>query len=251
MSKTSRNESSNVSSRLARSDGRGQPLDAATHLCQRTRAGRGRGERGAIDLGHGVDPVNVRAAQAEHARHAGVRGDAGELRLHALEQRAGVFGAQVSGRELVLGPGVRMDHEHGRARVLQHVLPRLAEELVRQRHVPGIDVVHLGDVRHIRRAVSGAGRDDRRHGAFEAGADGMQCDRRRHCASRWPGSRAWRLQECRRERECDCHEVRRFAANRAGELGRVTDQLQVLYPGLQMLLRDAPVSACHAGDPCV
>ena len=62
---------------------------------------------------------------------------------------------------------------------------------------------------------------------------------------------ARRLLECRRERERDRREVRRFAANRTGEFGRVTDQLQVLYPGQQMPLRNAPVSACHTGEPCV
>ena len=152
----------------------------------------------------------------------------GELGLHALEQRPRVLGAQVAHREPVLRAGVRVDHDHRRARVLEHVLPRLAEELERQRDVLRVDVVHFGDVGDVRRAVARAGGDHRRHGAFEARSQRCAATSGMVRARAVAGAGAGRLLEGRGRREADRRELRGAAAQRAGELRRVADAAEVL-----------------------
>ena len=160
-------------------DGRAQRRDVIDR-------GRIRQQRRVVHPGDRFDAVHVGAAQLEYPGHSAVRRDAGELCLHALEQRAGLLGAQVAHREPVLRARVRMDDDHRRARILQHVLPRLAEELERQRDMLAIDVVHLRYVGDVRRAVQRAGRDHRRHGAVQCGADRLQRRCRHWLRSRSP-----------------------------------------------------------------
>ena len=84
-----------------------QCLGAATQRGQPVDPGRGRRQVGlahTVDVGHFV---NIGAEQMEHTGHAAVRGDARELGLHALEQRAFGLRGQVAGAEAVerAGPG--------------------------------------------------------------------------------------------------------------------------------------------------
>lgn len=142
----------------------------------------------AIELRHGVDAVDVRSTQPEHAGHARVRRNPGQLGLHALEQRPGVLGPQVRHGQLVLLARVGVDHDQGRTGVLQHVLPCLAEKLVRKGDVCGVDVVDFGDVGDVRRAVASARRDHGGCGAFEARADRMQREVHGQAGNRWPAA---------------------------------------------------------------
>ena len=72
-----------------------------------------------VDL---IDLVEVSTAQLEHPAHPGVRGDAGKLGLHALEQRAIGFGAQVTGADAVHRAMRRVDHQPADRRVGEHVV---------------------------------------------------------------------------------------------------------------------------------
>ncbi len=127
-----------------------------------------------VDAFDGVHAVDIRAAQHEHLVHAAVRGDAGELRLHVFEQRAGGLGAQVLHAQAEVAEAARLDDLHLGVGVRQHVLARLAEKLERQRDVLAVDVMHLRGVGDVGRAVGRAGRDHGRHGAVEAGADRVE-----------------------------------------------------------------------------
>ena len=138
------------------------------------RLGRRRARTGhRLDRQHAVD---VRAAQPEHAGHAGVRGDAGQPRAHRLEQRPGLLGAEVAQLQPPAAAGPRVDHQRSRIRVGEDVLARLVEELEAQRDVLAVDVVHLRHVGHVRRAVQAAAGQQRRNLALEAGA---QCGKGR------------------------------------------------------------------------
>jgi len=134
-------------------------------------AARGALRRNPLDREHAVD---VRTQQAEHPGHAGVRGDAGELCLHAFEQRPFGFGARILQRDPVLGRRLRIDYDHRGARVGEHVLARLVEELERKRDVIAVHEMDLGHIASVRRAVAGAGGDHRGHRALEAVADGVE-----------------------------------------------------------------------------
>src|SRR6185436_19984316 len=71
-------------------------LRARAHRRKEVAARRPRREdlaRNALDL---LDVVEIRSLQPEDAAHAGVRGDARELRLHALEERPRGLGAAVA-----------------------------------------------------------------------------------------------------------------------------------------------------------
>lgn len=137
------------------------------------RAARGRElvARHVLDVQHLVD---VGALQAEHAAHADLRGNAGELGLHALEQRPCGLGAAVEQREAEAGAGFRMDDERRYLGVGEDVLARLVEELEAERDVLAVDVVHLRHQRDVGRAVGRAGGDGGGDGALEAGAQVVQ-----------------------------------------------------------------------------
>ncbi|MCY1526114.1 hypothetical protein D9M68_611180 [compost metagenome] len=138
--------------------------------------------------GHMLDSqylVNIRAEQAEHTAHASVRGDPGELGLHALEQRPCGFRAPIEQRQTIARAGLRMQEEHRGLRVGQDVLAGLVEELEGQRDMVGVDVMHLGNQGYVWRAARPAGGDRRRHSPLQAGADGIQTRPGRHlCGSR-------------------------------------------------------------------
>ena len=120
-------------------------------------------------------PVDVCAAQHEHLVHAGLRGDAGELCLHVFEQRAFGFGAHVMQLEPEVAKTAGLDHLHLRVGMGEHIFARLAEELVGERHVLGVDVMHLRGVGNIGRTVPGAGGDDRGDRTIEARPQGFEC----------------------------------------------------------------------------
>ena len=154
--------------------GRGQQGRDRTHRRKQAAALGRRGHFGAdevLDLEHLID---VRALQLEYTCHAGMRRDAGQVRLHPLEQRTVGLGAQVTDVQHVARGGVRIDQEHRCARVREDVRTGLVEELKRQRDVRTIDVVHMRDIRHVRCPVGVAGCDEARHDTLEAGADRFQ-----------------------------------------------------------------------------
>jgi hypothetical protein len=150
-----------------------------TRCAQRRSAGRRLGAAGSASgrAAPPLDPldlVEVGAAQAEDAAHAGVRGDAGQLGLHALEQRALGLGAQVARGDAVHRAVPRVHHQQLGHRVGQHVAPRLVEELERQRQVPRVHVLDLRDVGDVGHAV----------GAQVAITPGMAPSRQGRMASR-------------------------------------------------------------------
>jgi len=124
-----------------------------------------------FDVQHLID---VGALQAEHAAHAGLRGNAGELRLHALEQRAGGFGAPVEQGQTVARRGLRMQQQRGGLRVGQDVFARLVEELEAECDMLAVDVMHLRDVSDVGRAGGIAGGQQRWHGTLQAGPDAVE-----------------------------------------------------------------------------
>jgi hypothetical protein len=151
-----------------------QALAAAAHRIERVAALRRR-RQGVpfhrFDLQH---LINVRTQQLEHMGHAGVRGNAGQLRFHALKQGALRLGVQVAQMDAEkLGRG-RMQHQHRGVRIGQDVLPRLVEKLERQGHMALIHIVGLRDVGHVGRAVAATGGHDGGYGALQAMADGAQ-----------------------------------------------------------------------------
>jgi hypothetical protein len=117
---------------------------------------RQRRRRHRLDRSHRID---VGAQQPEHAGHARMRRDAGEVRLHPLEQRSVDLGALVVERQSVAGDRQRVDRLRHRTARGEHVLARLVEELVRQRDVRVVDVEHLRHQRDVRCAV-GCARGD-------------------------------------------------------------------------------------------
>ena len=129
-----------------------------------------------LDLLHRVD---VRALERKHLRQALVRGNARQLRAHALEQRALGFGAQIAQLQAVVLCRHRVEQQHRGAGVGQDVLTRLVEELERQRHMALVHVHHLREIGHVGRAVGRTGGDVGRDGALQAGADGAQRGRGR------------------------------------------------------------------------
>jgi len=142
------------------------------------RAGAGRRGGQHSLAGDMFDPhhvVDVRAQQLEHAGHAAVRSDAGQLRLHALEHRPLGFGTQVPQVQTKEGGGDRMEHQHRSMRVGKDVFTRLVEELKRQRDLGLGGIEHLRDVGDIGRPVGRASRHDSRNRAFQAGPDVGQC----------------------------------------------------------------------------
>jgi hypothetical protein len=140
------------------------------------------------DLLDAVHRIQVGAAQPEHAGHAGVRRDAGELGFHALEERAFGLGAQVVRGDAVHRAVRRVDHQQLGHRVGEHVAPRLVEELERQREVACIDVFHLRDVGDIRSAVGRTGGHHARDRTFQAGPDGVEIEH--VCGHVWLSGRA-------------------------------------------------------------
>ncbi len=118
-----------------------------------------------------------------------MRGDAGELRLHALEERPLGLGAQVLEAQAERGAGLRVHELRHRASRREHVLARLAEELERERDVRLVDVLHVRNRGDVRRAVRGAGGDRTWHGAVEAVAQLGQGERKAHSGepARGPG----------------------------------------------------------------
>lgn len=131
----------------------------------RRRRGRDMGIDG-FDVEH---PVDVRTAQHEHLVHVGLRGDAGELRLHVFEQRTCGFGAHVMQLEPEVAEASGFDHLYLRVRMREHVFACLAEELIGQRHVFGVDVMHLRGIGYIWRAIGRSGRHHCRNRTVEAG----------------------------------------------------------------------------------
>lgn len=143
--------------------------------------GRNRGS------GHPFDrenPIDIGTLQAEHPGHARVRGDAREVSLHALEQRPAGLDAQVFERDPVARERIRFDHQRGRSSRRQHVLPRLVEELERQRDVLRIHVVDLGHEGDVRNTVGRAGGDGCRRHAIQCPAYCVEWNR--HVASGMP-----------------------------------------------------------------
>jgi len=160
----------------------------------RQRAGRTPGAQ-RLDRLHLVD---IRAQQAEHFGHAGVRGDARQHGLHLLEQRALRFGAQVAHRQPEVRAAVRVDHLHHGVGIDEDVLAGLVEKLERQRHVAFVDVIHLRDQGDVGRAVGRHGGDHRRDHALQAAAQRVQVDAVVHAGSFWPacGPGVWLYAVC-------------------------------------------------------
>ncbi|MDX1366175.1 hypothetical protein [Pseudomonas sp.] len=79
-----------------------------------------------LDIQHLID---ICAPQAEHLAHPRIRGDPGELGLHALEQRPGGLRAPVEQRQAIARAGLRVQEEHRGLGVGQDVLAGLVEEL--------------------------------------------------------------------------------------------------------------------------
>jgi hypothetical protein len=140
--------SSNASSSVA--------AEAHSRLPRRRR--RQRLARKALDL---LDRIHVRTLKLEYAVHAGMRGDARELRLHALEQRPRDFRVQVTDERAVARHRAGVGDDEARHRIGEHVAARAIEELERKCDVGGIDVFDLREVRDIGRALRVAGGDGR------------------------------------------------------------------------------------------
>lgn len=100
-----------------------------------------------------------------------MRGDAGELGLHVLEQRAFRLRAQIFELQTVMRGRHGVDHLHHGAGIGQDVLARGVEELEGQGDMRIVDIMDLGQIGDVRRAVRCAGRDHRGYGALEAVAE--------------------------------------------------------------------------------
>ena len=136
-----------------------QRIDAAAQRRQQCRPDLRRRQFPPRQRLDGEHPVDVGAEQPEHPGHAGLRGDAGELGLHALEQRAGRFGAQVADGDAIARRGVGVHHQDRCLRIGEDVLAGLVEELEGQRDVVLVYVHQLRDVGDVGRAVRAAGGD--------------------------------------------------------------------------------------------
>jgi len=154
----------------------GQGIGAAAERRQQGRAAGGGRQLAPRHRLHRQHPVHVRPLQAEYPGHAGMGGDAGELGLHALEERPGGLGAQVAQAQPVTRHRLVIDHQCGGVGVGQDVLAGLVEELEGQRHMRWIHVHQLGDVGDVGHAVRPAGGQGGRHHALQAVADGVHRD---------------------------------------------------------------------------
>ncbi len=157
----------------------GDPLRDRTHGREVVPLRRRPRQREAFDLLDREDPVDIGPLQPEHARHAGVRRDAREVRLHPFVQRTAGLEPLVLERDPIPGERHGIDDQHDRAPGGQHVLARLVEELVRQRHVLRVHVVHLRHERDVGHALGRTGGHRRGNRAVQRGTDGVDGDRHR------------------------------------------------------------------------
>lgn len=97
--------------------------------------------------------------------------------LECLALRLGALERQV---EHVLLAAIAVDHHHGRESVARHIGGRLGEELVGERHMPLIDVVHVREIGNIGHSVGIGGGDDGGNDALEAVPQPLQ---RNHAAA--------------------------------------------------------------------
>lgn len=120
---------------------------------------------------HVQHAVHIRASQVVDLVHAGMRGDAGELGLHSLEQRAFALGAQVLKLQAHAGGGVGVVDGDGGAPCGQDVLAAAVEELERQSHMLLVHILGLRQVAQMRHTLGrGAAQHGRDH-ALEHAAD--------------------------------------------------------------------------------
>src|SRR5262249_25649459 len=98
---------------------------------------------------------------------------------HCVEDRAGRLGAQKPQAEPVGFERQRIVELDRRERVLVEVLPRLVEELARQREMALVDQLDLTDVTDVRHAVAIARRDDAGDDAVEATVERFEPDHSR------------------------------------------------------------------------
>ncbi len=197
------------------------------------------------------DRVDVGAAQLEHALHAGVRGDAGQLRLHALEHRPVGLGAQVADVQAMERGGGRVQHQHRGVRVGQDVLPRLVEELERERHVAFVHVEHLRDVGDVGHAVGAAGGQHGGDRAFQAGPDVRQRRPPAHACASQPatGPGPGRLVERLLRREAHGHHVvQPVREHGARHLRRIAGQADLPFHGRQVAGQQRPVRLLRRAD---
>ena len=89
--------------------------------------------------------VDVGGQQLEDALEAGVRRDRLDPQVHPLEDRPVGLRPHVAQPQPPPLARVGVDQPHQRVRVLGDVPPALVEELERERHVRGIDVVHVAE----------------------------------------------------------------------------------------------------------
>ena len=158
--------------------------------------------------------IHIHATEREDPAHAGLRRHRREPRVHALEHRAFDLRPFVLQVQPVLIRRLWRHDDHLDHRVVEHVLPRLVEELIRQADMPLVQPVHDREVRHVRRAIGGTRADRRGNDTFEARRD--RIERRRQArgrrSSRRAGRGAWRLiedgvdDEVNRDEEGRAHE---------------------------------------------
>ena len=132
------------------------------------RLGAAPGSGEVLDVEH---PVDVGAAEAEDALHAGDGGDVVDVVAEAFEHRAASFGALVDDGESVLVVGERVDEQHAGAGSFGEVADGLGEELVRQGDVVVVDHAHPRQVGDVGGAGGVGGGDHRGNGPFEAGGE--------------------------------------------------------------------------------
>jgi hypothetical protein len=149
-----------------------QRADGEDRVRKRAAALGDRARRPFLDRGLHVDHlVDVRGAQLEDALEPAIGRDRLDPQRHPLEERSlGLRVGEAQPQPPALA-GVGIGHEHERPRVLGDVALALVEELVRQRDVVGVDVLHVAQVRRVRRAVRGAGEELRRQQPLEAGGE--------------------------------------------------------------------------------
>jgi hypothetical protein len=107
----------------------------------------------------GVHPIDVRATQAEHARRARHGRNRSQFGLHALEDGAVHFRAQIAQRQTVQRGRHRVDDGSRDGSIRKNVLACLVEELKGHRHMPRVHVLHLRHVADVRNALGRAGGD--------------------------------------------------------------------------------------------
>ncbi len=148
----------------------------AAHRCKQAEAGRRRCDPRSRRLGDCAHTHDVGAAQQEHALHPAVRGNARELRPHAFEYRSRRQGFLVVEVKPVIGHVRGIDDGDRGGAGRENVLPGLVEELVAERHVIGVDVMHLRDHRYVGNPLGIAGCHYGGNEPLEAAADGIQCN---------------------------------------------------------------------------